>query len=726
MKLTQKRIFEIITFIRSKLDSRGIAIPYPDEASIAAEICNEINIIADESVRDIARYQLKQYKSKKGKSDSEQVAIDSCNFTSSRPEPPVKKRKSLDELTSRKQISRRVQLVFDQLKQYAEEEDIEVHRILGLLLTFSRQKAVSDIGESLWNNKTVNNPKQVPVDTALTIYNDCSLGRLTYTNMRKIAAASSFKVFPPWHHLRGKQKTITPAIHMLPNPYVGVYIDLKDAVEMTVRRILESQNVNPKEIPGHAVEMEIKLGFDGNGGNSIYNQVNNESTNNIIMTMFCPLSLQDKSGGQLFSQSCPNSPMTQRPLCLQMGKETVDNLRSLEMYNEDISVLANEGIQIVIEDDLRLQVVSKIVGYMLDGKAAKLYTGLGGSYCDLCCFSKEQCLDRNVVAHGFNITRDIDDIMTIFNELVNENGTIITARNDYETRGGLTTKPITTNQVLSEQVLHALLRNFDHWMKTVVHVKAGVFDWSESPTSWNQPFLNRAKKDIQDTIYNNIHGTKWDFPDTSGKGGTTTTGNVARDLLHNSSNREIILSGVSDEHSEILSVYGRHLSVILRILCSSRCVRVEQYKSFCTELYLHLLDKFPRVHNKHLRGPWISITPSLHKLLAHSWELILNNNSEGLLRLDESGLEGCNKILRRIRTNLSRKTSQHNNLSDTIARMWVGSDTVVQCERIKAMPFCKLCNAAGHGTRYCPRQNIKDSVLSLDEHLFDILTVKDV
>ena len=28
-------------------------------------------------------------------------------------------------------------------------------------------------------------------------------------------------------------------------------------------------------------------------------------------------------------------------------------------------------------------------------------------------------------------------------------------------------------------------------------------------------------------IFNEVHGVKWNFPDTTGKGGTTTTGNTA-------------------------------------------------------------------------------------------------------------------------------------------------------------------------------------------------------
>ena len=69
------------------------------------------------------------------------------------------------------------------------------------------------------------------------------------------------------------------------------------------------------------------------------------------------------------------------------------------------------------------------------------------------------------------------------------------------------------------------------------------------------------------------------------------------------------------------------------------------------------------------------------KLLAHSWELMQNNENRDLGSLDESGLEGCNKILRSIRINLSRKVSQTLNLVDTINRMWVSSDPWVNNER---------------------------------------------
>ena len=99
---------------------------------------------------------------------------------------------------------------------------------------------------------------------------------------------------------------------------------------------------------------------------------------------------------------------------------------------------------------------------MLNGKTVKLYTGLGRRYYDLCRYSKTQCLDQNLVASGFTITCNIDDIMSLFHDLADDDGNVVPAKNNYATRAGLTTKSITTNQVVSEQVLHALLQNFEH------------------------------------------------------------------------------------------------------------------------------------------------------------------------------------------------------------------------------------------------------------------------
>ena len=163
-------------------------------------------------------------------------------------------------------------------------------------------------------------------------------------------------------------------------------------------------------------------------------------------------------------------------------------------------------------------------------------------------------------------------------------------------------------------------------MKTVVHVKAGVFDWSESPSSYNNQFVKRAKAELQEQIQHKVHGIKWDFPDSTGKGGTKTTGNSALELLYKTCHREIIISEVPERCQSMLCHYGQSLSVIIRILSSKSQVTVDEFKLFCSDLYLFLLDSFPCVSQVHLPGPWISITPALHKVLAQSWELMVGSH----------------------------------------------------------------------------------------------------
>ena len=171
---------------------------------------------------------------------------------------------------------------------------------------------------------------------------------------------------------------------------------------------------------------------------------------------------------------------------------------------------------------------------MMDMKAAHLYLGTGGAYCDVCSLSKEQSMDLNQIDAGFFIDRSVESVLNIFEDLVQDDGTVLKQRNDYDRSSGVTTKPIPSksHDVKSTQVLHALLHTFDHYMKCAVHVKAGVFTWTETTGSYNSKFLKNAKFGIQKGIVDKC-GEKGDYPDQTGKGGTTTTSKTGRRILHN-------------------------------------------------------------------------------------------------------------------------------------------------------------------------------------------------
>ena len=101
-------------------------------------------------------------------------------------------------------------------------------------------------------------------------------------------------------------------------------------------------------------------------------------------------------------------------------------------------------------------------------------------------------------------------------------------------------------------------------------------------------------------------------------------------------------------------------------------VNVEEYKKFCIETYEFLLDNFSNTNR------WISISPTLHSLLAHSWEIISANDGVGLGEYTEGGLENSNKFLRFYRIRLSRKNSQSSNLYDCITRLWLRGDPAIR------------------------------------------------
>ena len=165
-----------------------------------------------------------------------------------------------------------------------------------------------------------------------------------------------------------------------------------------------------------------------------------------------------------------------------------------------------------------------------------------------------------------------------------------------------------------------------------------------------------------------------------------------RNVLYSEEKRNIFTRGIHDtEQREHAEKFGHLLAVILRAFSSSQRVNVEAFGNICKDLYLHLRRNLA----------WVSITPTIHKLLAHSAELIHINGGRGLKSISEEGLESNNKRLREFRSKLSRKFNQKVNLIDCLARLWIGSDPIVVQERLKGRPSCKICNESGHSSQKC-------------------------
>ena len=279
----------------------------------------------------------------------------------------------------------------------------------------------------------------------------------------------------------------------LHEPFSGVFCSLTDAIKITVEQILKLDI--PTIETGKELKFFIKYGYDGSGGHKVFNQSGNMDTNSIIMVMFCPLKLQ-QDDQTIWEQICPNSEFSQRPLMLQLGKESTTNCQSLSMFETELKDMNGAGL---VLDGTGVVCKVEVQATALDRKASNIYLSLGGAYCDLCTLSKTDCCDEEKIKEGFLIDRNIETMESIFNSL-EEDGEIVKKANDYSYRQGQTNKPIAKSSVTSVQVLHGLLRSFDHWMKVVVHLGAGVLSWSESKVKQSTQFLEAQKQLLQKTI----------------------------------------------------------------------------------------------------------------------------------------------------------------------------------------------------------------------------------
>ena len=248
--------------------------------------------------------------------------------------------------------------------------------------------------------------------------------------------------------------------------------------------------------------------------------------------------------------------------------------------------------------------------------------------------------------------------------------------------------PRTTEDINNLLPLHNLLRCFGWIFKICYHATAGYLSWSEAKLDVSNhvaralQFLKNAKEEIQARVKEQTSITL-EKADPTGHGGTSTTGNIAKVML-NTSNRKLLTQGIdSYELREKVDQIVLNMAVILTIINSGRKVKVDEYREFCRATYLHVASI-----------TWIEFTPSAHIVLGHSLELIEQNKNTGLLNFTECGIEANNKFLRQYRINKSCKTSQFDNLSDCINRLWDKSDPMVM--KARECLVCTHCKGTGH------------------------------
>ncbi len=326
--------------------------------------------------------------------------------------------------------------------------------------------------------------------------------------------------------------------------------------------------------------------------------------------------------------------------------------------------------------------VEKEVMSMCDGKMIVRLLQLGGSYCTMCHHSQSQCHDETLITAGFKITRSVESIRDLALSLYDpESEEIKRAPNDYEQRQGITGLPITTADVTTVlPVCHAKIHAFD-WIVNRLMVKANSHQkWHSAATPVRYTAEEKAaekvaRENLQQEIRNCLGLIIGDPSEMiTGNRFKTFCSDSARDKLANLLNDSSLRDAFKEIHIG--------LCAIIRVLNSQhRIINVPEYQNLCTSVYLKICKSFP----------WAIVSPSLHRVLAHSWERIELNDAKGLGSESEEGSEAQNKYIRFLRVHGSRKTSTEDNFKDTWNHLWRrSSPMVIELNREKKRRAAKV------------------------------------
>lgn len=618
-------------------------------------------------------------------------------------EPQVNYHRPLLQVGAKQQY-RRTAPIIDFLKDEAKKNKVSVNELIGVVtkqLNYKRDRNSSEIGEKLiqvqGTNDSVGLNNVMPMEKASNIQQNLQLGRTGYQLLKTCLNDNNFEQrvvkLPSWKKLREHQLSIMPPIlHDTSIP--GVRFDYKAALQMTIKRLLDVHlgQSAPKELT-----VLIKDGVDGSGSHAIYQQQNNCSTHNIIMYMFCILRITETSTGNvLFQEDLCASPFKMRPLFLILGKECLENLEDVRRSVEERQAM--DRFDITLDSGVCHKVTLKAEMSMIDSKMRGLLSGLGGAYCLLCTVDRDTACGRKDVdvESFFNINRNYETTKEDFERLSGGAGEVKKRKNDYEDRKGVTQNPIVQEDLNTVSPLHCLMRSFDFCLNLLYHLRSETFQWTESILQLGRAhqFLTAAKGEVKELVKEKT-GIVMDAADPTGMGGNTNKGDVCARLL--TDHRQVLVEAVptrfQDEFNELLC----RLWIVVKVYTSKDKVHIKQFKAFSMETYKLILLNFNNEDSK-----WISISPTVHSLLAHGWELISLNDGKGLGEFTEGGLENNNKFLRFYRRNLARKNSQPANLEDCISRLWLRSDPRIQDAMPK--PWCSRCRLSGHHTVSCPQK----------------------
>ena len=183
---------------------------------------------------------------------------------------------------------------------------------------------------------------------------------------------------------------------------------------------------------------------------------------------------------------------------------------------------------------------------------------------------------------------------------------------------------------------HAKIQSFEFIIELLVHYLSHQKWWT--PT--NGVKYSKEEKQSYHMARAHLKDKLWDNLEINiGDPGDMVTGSAFQTFSCDPS-RAFLANLVQDELQEDFSGILLGLCATVKVINShKRKVNIEKLQQLTMETYMKLVTCFP----------WCVVSPSVHRILAHSWEVIQGNNGCGLGSLSEEGLEALNKYIRSMR-----------------------------------------------------------------------------
>ena len=528
--------------------------------------------------------------------------------------------------------------------------------------------------------------------------------------------------FPTTNDLLPVRQSLRPSTFPVLNSK-GRGLDIRELISQTVSSIIKIVREDSPKQPLDHLTFHLKDGGDGAGSmpslrSRKKTKIANIETASSVATedvesdkdeaehMFqygiIPLklvrSLQGCDKQILWQNKVPNSSRSLRPIYLIREKETETELLDFVIKETD-SVrkdLNTNGLLVPISSggvQTNLQISCDMRDTMKDLKFKKAISGLGGADCILCKSKVAEWISlKKIEEGGFKIDRTFTDTQSIFNAVLDGEGNIQIRPNDFETRSGVTQKPISDSDQHSITITHSCINGTTWYLKLLYRCNIDYKVW-DMRAGYSDHVI-KSKEQVQGLIKKRT-GLRLDYVNSAGgKGGTSTDGKQGRrffseELLPVIDN--LLSKPCNQKHKQHMITLHKQLSVILRVVSCTRKIDIAKYESHCKETMINIARNFP----------WCKLNHTLHGTIQHSVELIRMNGGESLGWYSEEGLEANNKDIRNYLEHLSRKSDSNKQIEDVHHRLLERSDPFLinVTSRYTGAKLCTICKASDHTVR---------------------------